>query len=198
MNLELNVKKIAKRNVKKNVKWEKVRGPKAYFAVMIGTAFGAGLLPVAPGTYGTLAAIPLAYFTSDWEFSTKAALWLTLTALGTWAAKFFDQTFGSKDNQSIVMDEVVGYWLTAWTAGRNFWMILTAFFLFRLFDITKPPPVRQIDRWSKLKASESNSERAAWWGGFGVMADDIFAGLIGLAVMVLLQNYGVFGAGGSY
>ncbi len=177
-----------------SVQWTKIRGIKAYFAVLVGTALGAGLMPLAPGTWGTLIAIPLAYFTTDWCFAAKAALWLLLTALGTWAAKFFDQTFGSKDNQSIVMDEVVGYWLTAWTAGRNIHMILAAFVLFRLFDITKPPPVRQIDRWSKKKAGESNSESAAWWGGFGVMADDVAAGVIGLAVMLLLQHFGVFGA----
>jgi phosphatidylglycerophosphatase A len=175
-----------------NVQWSKVKGPKGYFAVLVGTALGAGLIPLAPGTWGTLIAIPLVYATADWDFAAKAALWLLLTALGTWAAKHFDQNFGSKDNQSIVMDEVVGYWLTAWFAGRNIKMIAAAFVLFRLFDIAKPPPVRQIDRWSKLKASESNSERAAWWGGFGVMADDIAAGAIGLAVMVLLQNAGVF------
>ncbi|MGK5082941.1 phosphatidylglycerophosphatase A [Bdellovibrionota bacterium FG-1] len=168
------------------LRWEKVRGPRAILAIATGTALGAGLVPLAPGTAGTLAALPLAYFTNEWPWPLRIALWTALTAAGTWAAKVFDELMGTSDNQNIVMDEVVGLGITAWTAGHDVTSLLVAFVLFRFFDILKPFPVRNIDTWSKKKASE-NTPLSQWYGGFGVMADDLVAGLQGLCCMLLLQ-----------
>ncbi len=166
--------------------WESVKGPRAIMAVTIATALGSGLVPFAPGTAGTLAAMPLAYWSADWPTVARVLFWVGLTLAGTWAAKTFDQTMQTGDNQNIVIDEVIGLGITAWTAGHNPTALIAAFVLFRFFDIVKPPPVRQIDRWSKRKASEGGVY-SAWYGGFGVIADDIAAGFQGLACMLLLQ-----------
>ena len=102
---------------------------------------------------------------------------MAVVALGTWAAGEFDRVSQSHDNQQIVVDEVAGQFIAAATAHTQ-WEFLIAFALFRLFDITKPPPVRQLDRWSKKETS-----------GFGVIADDLMAGLLALGVMCALQQW---------
>lgn len=165
--------------------WDRVRGPKAVSAVAIGTAFGAGLAPVAPGTMGSLVGLPIAYFAAEWTLEAKLALWSAITLAGTWACKEFDELMQSHDNQNLVIDEVVGVGLTALTLTQasSGWAWFAALVLFRFFDIVKPPPVRQVDRWSKTGS--------AWMGGFGVMADDIVAGFQGLAVMLALRYFNV-------
>jgi phosphatidylglycerophosphatase A len=178
------------KNSRRILRWENVQGPRAIGAVAIGTALGAGLVPFAPGTAGALAGLPVAYFTADWHWALRVLLWVSLTAAGTWAAKVFDETMQTSDNQNIVMDEVVGLGITAWTAGHHTSTLVAAFLLFRLFDIWKPYPVRLIDQWSKNKASEG-TQAAAWYGGFGVMADDVVAGLQGLICVLLLQYFHV-------
>lgn len=174
------------------IDWNRVRGIKGFSAVLTATALGAGLMPKAPGTMGTLVAVPLAWATRDWSWPLRAFLWVGITAVGTWGARAFDLLMRTGDNQCIVIDEVVGLGITSWTlsgAGNTWAGWLTAFVLFRFFDILKLPPVRQVDGWSKKKALEQTPV-ASWWGGFGVMADDILAGFQGLAVLILLQYFG--------
>jgi phosphatidylglycerophosphatase A len=175
---------LAERRV---LRWENVRGPRRSIALVIATALGSGLSPVAPGTFGTLVGIPIAYFTQGWAWSWRLVLWAAIFAAGTWAASAFDAMMGTKDNQHIVIDEVVGYGITAWTAGTHPIAIVAAFILFRLYDILKPPPVKQLDRWSHRKGSGP----ASLGSGFGVMADDALAGLLGLITMLILQRFGV-------
>lgn len=172
------------KNPRRAFYWERIRGPRKMAALFIGTAGGAGLLPFAPGTFGTLVGIPLAYWTSEWDLAARVAFWLALTIAGSWACMVFDETMGSHDNQNLVMDEVVGVGITAWpllasSATVVHW--LAAFVLFRLFDILKPPPVRWVDTWSK--------SGTGWLGGFGVMADDLVAGVQGLIAMLVLLHF---------
>lgn len=176
-------------SIRKKIEWENIRGPKALTALAVGTSMGAGLFPFAPGTMGTLAALPLAYFTADANWLVRVLLWSALLAAGTWAAKALDEIVGTSDNPSIVIDEVVGFGITAWTAGTNPKTLIAAFVLFRIFDILKPPPVRQLDQWSKIKAADKNKRSSRWWGGFGVMADDVLAGFQALIVILLLQHF---------
>jgi len=164
---------------------------KKFSAWFIATAGGAGFAPKAPGTAGTVVGIPLAYLTYDWAIGPKLIFWSALLAAGIWAAKQIDEMQGSSDNQKIVMDEVVGYGITAWTAGPHLWTIVCAFVLFRIFDVIKPPPIRQLDYWSKKKAADKSSQVAAWYGGFGVMADDVLAGFEALAIVLILQKLAV-------
>jgi phosphatidylglycerophosphatase A len=165
---------------RRKIVWGKIRGFGPVASLGVATALGAGLFPVAPGTMGTLIGVPLAYWSTDWPVWGRVLLWAGLVAIGTWSATTFDQLMGTKDNQNIVIDEVIGLGIASWTAGRDFKSWVAAFLLFRVFDIIKIPPVRQLDAWSKKKSNPT-------WGGFGVIADDMAAGLQALACLVLLQ-----------
>jgi phosphatidylglycerophosphatase A len=168
------------------LRWEKFKGARNVSALVIATGFGAGLSPFAPGTLGTLVGVPIQLFSADWPVAARLAIWGILLIAGIWAAKVFDELNGSKDNQNIVMDEVVGYGITAWTAGTHPATLAVAFVLFRIFDVLKPPPVRQLDRWSRSKAPGPD-----WSNGIGVMIDDVGAGIQGLIVVLLLQYFGL-------
>lgn len=152
---------------------------------LVATAFGVGFSPFAPGTLGSLVGLPIAFFTRDWHWIERVGLWGGLIILGTWAAQAFDRLMQTHDNQSIVIDEVVGLGISAWTAGNDLKAWVAAFVLFRFFDILKPPPVRQVDQWSKNKSD--------WTGGFGVIADDVIAGLQALCLLILLQFFHILG-----
>jgi len=146
-------------------------------ALILATAGGAGYLPIAPGTWGSGAAIVLI---AAWGwFGGSLALYLgatvVVTVIGVWAADVTEQVYGKKDDGRIVIDEVAGQALTlvpvaAWASdGAFFPSLVTGFVLFRLLDIAKPGPIRWAER--------------NFPGGVGVMADDVVAGLIGAVVM---------------
>src|SRR4051812_47143782 len=104
---------------KRPLNWSLVRGPKVWLAVIIATAGGAGLFPKAPGTAGAVVGVVIAYFTREWPLNARLALWGALLALGIWAGEIFDRTMKSTDNQNIVIDEVVGLGITAWTTHNQ-------------------------------------------------------------------------------
>jgi phosphatidylglycerophosphatase A len=144
--------------------------------VLIATWGGVGLLRPAPGTLGTLAAFPFGYtimsMTGPIGLGVAA---LALTVLGAMAANRFSAKTGTVDDQSIVVDEVVGFWIAALPAGLNPMGWLIAFVLFRFFDIVKPWPASFFDNRSK--------------NGWDVMLDDVVAGiyaLMGVAMYALL------------
>jgi len=149
------------------------------------TFLGSGLSPVAPGTAGTLAALPLVAGVTLLSLPFQIGIWALVTLLGTWAAARVDSKAGTGDHGSIVIDEVIGMGISAMACERDWLHFGAAFVLFRFFDITKIPPVRQVDTWSKKKARESG----ALWGGLGVMLDDILAGIQALAFFVLLKHW---------
>ncbi|MDA5193810.1 phosphatidylglycerophosphatase A family protein [Govanella unica] len=133
---------------------------------LIATWFGAGYLPKAPGTWGSLAALPcgfvIAYFGGMPALLIAAIL---LFPLGVWAASRYGQRVGVSDPGAIVVDEVVGQWLALLPIlSHGILGYALAFAAFRLFDILKPWPVGMLDR--RLK------------GGLGVMMDDVAAGLM--------------------
>ncbi|PKU25703.1 phosphatidylglycerophosphatase A [Telmatospirillum siberiense] len=142
-------------------------------AALLSTWFGAGLLPKAPGTWGSLAALPFAWIISlngGWPVLSIAILLVFL--LGWWAADRTARVIGIADPGCIVIDEVAGQWLTLVAAPPDLLHYAIGFALFRLFDITKPWPANWADRRIK--------------GGLGIMLDDVFAGLYGLIAMQLL------------
>ncbi len=159
---------------------EKPGNLREIFVFLIATALGAGLAPVAPGTFGTLAAVPLVYFLCEESLLFRLLFWMALTAVGIWAAAEFDLKMKSNDDSRIVVDEVIGFGLAAWTVGQDWRTWILAFFLFRFFDVLKPPPIRQLDRWSKKQTAPLRR-------GFGVIVDDIVAGLMSLSLILLLQ-----------
>jgi phosphatidylglycerophosphatase A len=172
---------------RKKIDWNQVSGPRAWLAVLSGTYLGAGLLPKMPGTWGTLAALPLAWAVAPEALEIKLTLWMGLLALGTWASAAFYDLFGVADNQCIVIDEVVGVGLTCLLLDRQAgWLWIAAFLAFRFFDIVKLPPVRAVDRWSK---GSPGAPMNRWIAGFGVMADDVVAGVQGWIVIYLLLEF---------
>lgn len=143
-----------------------------WVVTLIATAGGAGLLRGAPGTYGTIVAMPLCYALGRLGPAVYLGATLFVIGLGSWAAGRYCAATGKHDNQQIVIDEVAGYLVTMALGPFSPFGLLVGLGLFRLFDIWKPGPVRLIDRRVK--------------GGFGVMADDLAAGVLGAAAMRLL------------
>jgi phosphatidylglycerophosphatase A len=147
------------------------------FHTLIATWFGCGYSPHAPGTAGSLAGILIA-----WLLISQAglsALWLiplaiVLTPLGIWAASATARDLGREDPGLVVVDEVLGQWLTAAAIVHPTWQsYVLAFALFRIFDITKPWPIRKLEDLD---------------GGLGIVADDLLAGVYG-AVLMFVAGY---------
>jgi phosphatidylglycerophosphatase A len=142
-------------------------------ARVIATWFGCGLAPRAPGTVGSLGAIPLHLLLRLLPVGAHVALVLATLAGGTWAAHRYAQDRGEKDPQSVVIDEVAGSLLAlGLVRDHSFWLQLLALALFRLFDIWKPGPIRQAEQLSPT--------------GVGIMADDVLAGLLAGALAALV------------
>lgn len=144
-------------------------------AILLATWFGAGLIRPAPGTWGTLAALPPAW--ALWSVGGVAALLLgagAALAAGVWAAQRYAAQTGEHDAGAVVIDEVAGMWLTlVFVPATPSWWI-AAFFAFRAFDILKPWPIGWADRRVK--------------GGVGVMLDDILAGAMAGASLLLIAE----------
>jgi phosphatidylglycerophosphatase A len=142
------------------------------FARLLATWFGAGYAPKGPGTAGSLAALLIAWLLVRYAgFSplSLGVLGLLTIAPAIWASDVTARESGLKDPQIVVIDEVVGQWITLAGAMRLNWISwLVAFLLFRAFDIWKPPPVRQLERVK---------------GGAGIVLDDAMAGIYGALVL---------------
>lgn len=133
-------------------------------ARVVATWFGSGLVPKAPGTAGSLAALPVAWAILAWGggWQGLALAVLAAVAAGLWATAAVLRASGIKDPSFVVVDEVAGQWIALLPAGLDPILFAAAFVLFRLFDIWKPWPVGWADR--ELP------------GAFGVMVDDLLAG----------------------
>lgn len=129
----------------------------------IACGFGAGALPFAPGTWGTLIAIPLYLVLQPLPLALYISIVGIAGLVGIWLCRVTAQDMGVHDHPSIVWDEIVGYWLTMIAAPAGWMWIWLGFLLFRIFDVWKPWPIRWIDQRIQ--------------GGFGIMFDDILAGL---------------------
>ncbi|MFA6302290.1 MAG: phosphatidylglycerophosphatase A [Legionella sp.] len=134
--------------------------------------FGSGLMPIAPGTWGTLAAIPIYLLIENTHWSIYLTLTLLAFIIGTWVCDRVAEDLGIHDYKGIVWDEVVGYLLTMFMAPKGILWIILGFFLFRIFDIWKPQPIRLIDKQVK--------------GGFGIMIDDVLAAIPAWVILQLL------------
>jgi phosphatidylglycerophosphatase A len=139
--------------------------------------FGSGAAPVAPGTFGTAMAALLYVLLpamSPWVYATFV---LMSFVAGIWLCGTTARDIGVEDHGGIVWDEFVGYWITMFMAPAGWWWIVIGFLLFRLFDIVKPWPIRWLDR------------NVA--GGFGVMIDDVLAGLMALLCLQLIARISI-------
>ena len=136
--------------------------------------FGSGLAPFAPGTFGTLAAIPLYLLLAQLALPYYLAIVALGFGVGVYLCHYTSAALGVHDHSGIVWDEFVGFWITMIAVPVTWQWILAGFVLFRVFDIVKPWPVKIAD--AKMK------------GGFGIMFDDLLAGLYALAcIHIALQ-----------
>lgn len=144
-------------------------------AHFIALGFGAGLAPAAPGTFGTLVAIPIAVVLRG-QFSdiVFVAVIVVYAVVGAWAAQITGRNLGVADHGAIVCDEVVAFLVVLYFVGDDALRVAFAFVVFRVFDIVKPPPIRQLD--------------AALKNGVGVMVDDLLAAAYTLVVLALFQH----------
>jgi phosphatidylglycerophosphatase A len=174
------------------------RGPDARFLVahpahFIALGFGSGLARKAPGTVGTLAAFPLYWLLALVLPTLMPAAWVPLAItylaiplffVGVWACDVTGRDLGVQDHGAMVWDEIVAFLPLLAVSSQSIWLQLVAFALFRLFDIWKPFPIRELERRVK--------------GGMGVMVDDVFAAFyayIAFAIFIIVV-YKVFGYSG--
>lgn len=143
---------------------------------LLSLGFGAGLSPYAPGTVGTIVSVPLYLLLSQLALIPYVTVIIAGFALGVYLCHYTSRALGVHDHSGIVWDEFIGYWITMIAVPAVTWQwVLTGFVLFRFFDIVKPWPVKLADK--RLK------------GGFGIMFDDVLAGLYALACMQLIGVY---------
>ncbi len=144
-------------------------------AHLAAVGFGSGLLPKAPGTFGTLAAIPLYLLCTSvlqlslWQY---VAVLVLASVLGIYFCASASKAMGVHDHGAIVWDEIVGYGITMIAAPQGWLWVCVGFVLFRFFDIVKPGPIGWLDK---------NTH-----GGFGIMVDDILAGFFAFVSLQLL------------
>lgn len=130
---------------------------------------GSGAAPWAPGTFGTLAAVPLYLLLAPLPLWGYGLALVFVSLLGIWLCGRTSRDLGVHDHPGIVWDEFAGYLLTMTAAPRGWLWIVVGFALFRLFDILKPWPIRWIDRQLH--------------GGLGIMLDDLLAGVFAAACL---------------
>jgi len=137
--------------------------------------FGSGLAPVAPGTFGTLAALPLYLLMAPLHWSIYLSLTVTAFFLGIYLCERASHHLGVHDHGGIVWDEFVGLWITLFLVPNEWPWLLAGFLLFRFFDIVKPFPIKWLDK--KVK------------GGFGIMIDDVIAGLFAWIILMVIVRF---------
>ena len=131
-------------------------------AMFLATGGYIGRVPLAPGTFGSLLGVPIVYALSTIALPAAVAATASIILVAVWAAHLAEQQLQQKDPGCIVIDEIAGVCVAlvgiplSWTTG------LAGFFMFRIFDIIKPPPVRQLERHLT--------------GGWGIVMDDVAAG----------------------
>ena len=143
-------------------------------ALAIATVAGCGYFPWGPGTVASLVAIAIAAALHSYVHAGRITWILLVVALlapAIWSAGVAEREWNKPDPSAVVVDEVLGQWLTLVGASALSWKsFLTAFVLFRLFDIWKPWPVRKFERWP---------------GGAGIVADDLAAGVYGAIILYI-------------
>ena len=135
--------------------------------------FGAGLSPKAPGTFGTLVAVPIVLLAMHLGFMVHLVFTLAAALAGIYICGESSRRLGVHDHSGIVWDEITGYSVTMLAAPANWWWLLAGFALFRFFDIVKPWPIREADH--------------SLSGGLGIMLDDIIAGIFAGAILLAMK-----------
>jgi len=141
--------------------------------VFLALGMGSGLSPKAPGTAGTLLTVPLVYFLQQQTLLIYLLATLFVLVTGSWVCGYAAKKLQVHDHASIVYDEVAGFLITMIMVPAGWYWMFSGFVLFRFFDAIKPWPISWFDK---------NID-----GGFGIMLDDVIAGLISLCCLLLAQ-----------
>ncbi|CZF81631.1 phosphatidylglycerophosphatase A [Grimontia marina] len=143
---------------------------------LLATGFGSGLSPIVPGTMGTLAAVPFYYLLVSFSPLALAVAIVVGSLVGIYLCERTSSDMGVHDHGSIVWDEFVGFWITMFLVPVTDWqVVLAGFIIFRFFDMVKPWPISWLDK--KVH------------GGFGIMLDDIVAGLMSMVILWIGYTY---------
>jgi phosphatidylglycerophosphatase A len=138
----------------------------------LGLGFGSGLVPKAPGTFGTIAAIPIYLLVQNLSLMLYIILTVIAFVMGIWICQQSADWLQKEDPSAVVWDEIVGYLVTMTAAPQGWQWIVLGFVLFRIFDILKPWPISLADK--------------ELHGGFGIMLDDVIAGIFAGALLQLV------------
>tara|TARA_B100000767_G_C19312938_1_gene348375 strand:+ start:43 stop:531 length:489 start_codon:yes stop_codon:yes gene_type:complete len=145
--------------------------------LLLAFGFGSGLSPKAPGTMGTIAAIPLWWLLAQLPLTSYLIVVFIAAIIGISICGRAADQMGVHDHGGIVWDEFVGFWIAMAALPITWQSVILGFLLFRLFDILKPWPISWLDK----KVS----------GGFGIMIDDVIAGLAAAVVIYFLGYFGL-------
>lgn len=137
--------------------------------------FGSGLMPKAPGTFGTIAAIPVFILFSQFDLWLFVLMTAIVSIMGVYICSYTSKALGVHDHSGIVIDEIAGFLITMIAVPAEWLWMFLGFVLFRFFDILKPWPISWIDK---------NIQ-----GGFGIMFDDVVAGLLALLSLHLIMFF---------
>ena len=139
---------------------------------LLSLGFGSGLAPFAPGTFGTLVAIPLYWCASQLTLTAFIVTIIAGFVFGVFLCGYTSKALGVHDHSGIVWDEIVGYFITMLAVPFDWLWVAAGFVLFRFFDIVKPWPIRWVDKHLQ--------------GGFGIMFDDVLAGIFAMLALHFL------------
>jgi phosphatidylglycerophosphatase A len=145
------------------------------FILLLATGLGVGYSPLAPGTLGTLVAIPVYYFLSNIPSPLYEITLVGFLSLSVWVSGNAEIFFRKRDDQRIVIDEIMGFLITMLWVPKTVHFVIIGFFLFRFFDILKPFPIRRLEKGFK--------------GGFGVVLDDVAAGIYANIILNIVAYY---------
>ena len=143
--------------------------------MLLAFGFGSGLSKYAPGTMGTLAAVPLYLLSIKTGSAVFLGITLFICVLGVWICSVAAKRLGVHDFSGIVWDEVAGYFVTMSFVSFSWPAVCLGFVLFRFFDIVKPWPIRWLDRYIS--------------GGMGIMLDDIVAGVVAGGILFGMEHW---------
>lgn len=141
---------------------------------LLACGFGSGLAPVAPGTFGTLVGVPVCLLYAPLPLHLRLLSLLALAALAIYISGQAEEIYQKKDDQRIVIDEIIGFQVTMLPVTITVLHLCAGFVLFRLFDILKPFPLNNLQKLP---------------GGWGVVLDDVGAGIYAGVAMLLLTFF---------
>ncbi|MFV1956520.1 MAG: phosphatidylglycerophosphatase A [bacterium] len=147
---------------------------KDFITKLLASGFGIGYFPIASGTMGTLLAVPLFMYLARGGTVTVLAGIAVICIAGVPLASRMEYLTRTTDPKPVIVDEIAGYLLTMAGSPADPVYIVLGFFIFRFFDIAKPPPIRKLERTLS--------------GGVGIMVDDLFAGIYSWLVLRLIER----------